>query len=194
MKKRKIYAKKPTKRIRRLKLKVYLVILLLIVLGLGYYMTMVNHYLLKEVEAMENVNVVEEEIKIIKDTASINRSIKALENSPMKDAIPYILKASEYYGIPVELYVGIANAESSLKNYRCYNPWGVDTGKGQDPRCYNHWEHAVNGFSQLIKYYYLEENLITPEQLRNKYVGYNIGSLNWSNNVRVYYNPVIVLR
>lgn len=194
MKKRKIYAKKPTKRIKQIKLKVYLVILLSMTLGLGYYMTMTNHYLSIEVKAMEQSDVAEKIVDIMKETASYDKAIKALENSEMRDAIPYIIVASEYYDLPLELYVGIANAESSLRNYRCYNPWGIDTGKGNDPRCYNHWEHSVNGFSQLIKYYYLEENRITPEQLRDKYVGYNIGDSNWSNNVRVYYNPIMVLQ
>ena len=111
--------------------------------------------------------------------------LNELDNTPMVDAKHHIANASEYYGIPLELYLGIAFAESSFKNYRCYNPWGIDTGKGNDPRCYSSWEHSVNGFSQLIKYYYLEEGLVSPEGLVRKYVGWY--NPDWVRNVSTYY-------
>ena len=108
--------------------------------------------------------------------------LDVLNGTPMEDAKPYIIKASDYYGVPVELYLGIAFAESSFSRYKCYNPWGIGNN---GPRCYNNWEHSVNGFSQLIKYYYLEEGLVTPEALLRKYVGWN--NPDWVVNVSTYY-------
>lgn len=110
-----------------------------------------------------------------------------LTGTEMEGAIPYIRKASKYYDIPQEVYVGLANAESSLNRFKCYNPWGIDTGRGNDPRCYSDWEHAVDGFSALIKYYYFNEGLNTPETIILKYVGWK--NPYWVSNVRKYWNP-----
>ena len=119
-------------------------------------------------------------------------TLDVLIGTPMEEAIPHIRKAAAYYDLPESLYVGIANAESSLKKFKCYNPWGIDTGKGNDPRCYQSWEHATNGFSQLLKYYYFNEGRITPEQLKLKYVGWD--NPYWVDNVKKYYDPEIIIK
>lgn len=111
--------------------------------------------------------------------------LDVLIGTPMQDYIPEIIRASEYYELPIGLYLGIANAESSLKRFRCNNPWGIDTGRGNDPRCYSSIEHSVNGFSQLLRYYYFNEGLVTAEQLQRKYVGWS--NPDWITNVKKYY-------
>jgi hypothetical protein len=111
--------------------------------------------------------------------------LSVLDNTPMAEAKDLIAQASVYYNVPLELYLGIASAESSFKRFRCFNPWGIDTGRGNDPRCYNNWEHSINGFSQLIRYYYLDEGLRTPETLVRKYVGWY--NPDWVRNVGAYY-------
>lgn len=127
------------------------------------------------------------EVKVINYPAvdqreDMNKLYEALQATPMVDAIPEILKASTYYKLPVDLYLGVAFAESSFKNYKCYNPWGIGVG---GPRCYDSWDHSVNGFSQLIKYYYLNQGLITAKEIMPKYVGWN--NPDWVANCETYY-------
>lgn len=112
--------------------------------------------------------------------------LEVLNGTPMEDAVPYIKKAASYYELPVEMYLGISFAESSFKNFDCYNPWGIGVG---NPRCYSSWEHSVNGFSQLMKYYYWNEGKITAEQMVEKYVGYR--NSDWVRNVEKFYNPKV---
>lgn len=108
--------------------------------------------------------------------------LSVLEGTPMEDAIPYIRNASNYYNIPVKYYLCVANAESSFKNFTGYNPFGIKPSN--QLKQYDSWEHSINGFSQLIKYYYLEEGRITAEQIEPKYVGYP--SQEWLNNCNKY--------
>ena len=125
---------------------------------------------------------------------SSGKALEVLKGTKMEGAISYIDEAAKYYDLPVTLYLGIANAESSLNRFRdgCYNPWGI--GNNNTPRCYESWQQGVDEFSRLIKYYYFSEGKITPEQLRDKYVGKGIGAPEWSQNVRKYYNPQIIIK
>lgn len=109
-----------------------------------------------------------------------------LTGTPMEPAIADLASAAEHYDIPVQALVGIANAESSLRTFRCFNPWGVDSGKGNDPRCYTSWEHSANAVSHLLRFYYFNEGKDTPEKIMRKYVGYDHPQ--WVKNVRGYWN------
>jgi len=111
--------------------------------------------------------------------------LRVLIGTPMEEYIPHIIKASEYYELPVTLYLGIANAESSFRKFRCENPWGIDTGKGNDPRCYSSVKHSVDGFSQLLRYYYFDEGLKTADELWRKYQSGT--NPDWITNVKKYY-------
>ena len=108
--------------------------------------------------------------------------LDALKGTPMEEAIPYIIKASKYFGVPTGYYLCIANAETSLgrKNLKpgSYNPFGIKPdGK---LKYYSDWEHSVNAFSQLLKEYYLDEGKDTAETMMRKYVGYE--SKDWVKN------------
>jgi hypothetical protein len=152
-------------------------------------------YCLNALNTMTPINVYADYRKSEAEKVESKASkLEALKGTKMQDAIPHIEKASVYYGLPVELYLGIAFAESSFNTFRPFNPWGIDTGKGNDPRTYLNWEQSVNGFSQLIKYYYWNEGKLTPEQMRDKYVGKGIGSPSWINNVKKFYDPQIEIK
>ena len=146
--------------------------------------------------ASKIVNFVENPIKVygitkvnIRHLTEQDRAIKqanlvaleVLNGTPMENAKKDILKAVDYYELPVELYLGIANAESSFRNFKCYNPWGI----GNPTRCYNNWSHSVDGFSVLIKYYYFEERKITADEMWRKYQGGT--NPDWITNVKKYY-------
>lgn len=108
--------------------------------------------------------------------------LSVLKGTPMEDAIPYIRNASSYFDVPVKYYLCVANAESSFKSFTGYNPFGIKPSNSL--KQYDNWEHSVNGFSQLIKYYYLNEGRVTAEQIMPKYVGYD--SQEWVVNCNKY--------
>ncbi len=114
-----------------------------------------------------------------------NAILDVLEGTQMEDAIPYIGEASQYFNIPIGIFLGIANAESSFKHFPdgTYNPFGIKPNNSL--KGYDNWEHSINGFSQLIKYYYIEEGLDSCQKIMRKYVGYQ--SDDWVRNCQKYY-------
>jgi len=121
----------------------------------------------------------------IAKSEAIEQDIEALKGTPMEEAISYILEASEYFDVPVDLYVGIANAESSFRNFpdNSYNPFGIKPSN--QLKRYSSWKHSIDGFSQLVRYYYLDEGLDTCKKIERKYVGYF--SEAWVKNCQKYY-------
>jgi hypothetical protein len=117
--------------------------------------------------------------------ASTNAILSVLDGTKMEDAKPYILKASKYYEIPIELYLGIAKAESGFNNFPegSFNPVGIKP-EGQ-LKNYNSWEHSVNATFHLLKEYYWESGLTTCREIMLKYVGYQ--SEDWVNNCQSIY-------
>lgn len=141
----------------------------------------------KEQDAGININIAK-----AKEAQDKTDCLKVLIGTKMEDAIPEIKKSAEYYDLPEELFIGIAFAESSFKSFRCFNPWGIDTGRGNDPRCFQSWEHSVNGFAQLLKFNYFSEGKFTAEELCRKYVGYHKDD--WIRSVKTYYSPEIIIK
>ena len=135
----------------------------------------VQTYQITEISAK---TLVTENRAIKQDT---RKTLEVLKGTPMELAIENIVSAVEYYGLPAEVYLGIANAESTFRNFKCYNPWGI----GNPTRCYNNWEHSVNGFSALVKYYYFEEGKNTADTMWRKYQGGT--NPDWIANVKKYY-------
>lgn len=119
----------------------------------------------------------------VPNTVDLRQELSCLNNTPMAPAIPIIVAASQHYDLPIGLYLGVANAESSFKNFKGFNPWGIMVNGSV--RQYDSWEQSVNGFSQLIKYYYLEQGMVTAEQIMPTYVGYRSDA--WLANVKKYY-------
>lgn len=111
--------------------------------------------------------------------------VDVLSGTPMGDAIESIKKASDYFDVPEELFLGLANAESTFKNFKCHNPWGIKVGKRI--KCFESWEESVNEFASLIKYHYLNKGLDTPEEIYKRYV--NDDCEYWIDNVKKYYSP-----
>jgi len=114
-----------------------------------------------------------------------------------------IIDASEKYNVPIMLIIGIANAESGLgTNY--YNPaternsfnyWGIKAFHGttyctnSSIRCFKSRQAGAEKIASLLRYHYLDEGFITPEQIVVKYVGSNWSEYHqvWINNVNKYY-------
>jgi len=111
-------------------------------------------------------------------------------------------ESSEIYNIPIETYVGIANAESTLgKNFfnpedkNCHNWWGIRkvriTEKGNKSwlKCYRNEREGAMDFGRLMRNYYFDEGLDTPEEIVRKYVGnkWTQNHEGWINNVKKYW-------
>jgi hypothetical protein len=166
--------------------KKFCVIMTSILIGSGFiWFNSVKLY--KEQDAGININITK-----AKEAQDKTDCLKVLIGTKMEDAIPEIKKSAEYYDLPEELFLGIAFAESSFKHFKCFNPWGIDTGRGNYPRCYKNWEHSINGFALLIKFSYFNEGKFTAEQLCRKYVGYH--NEKWIRNVKTYYSPEIIIK
>jgi hypothetical protein len=133
-------------------------------------------------ELAEQIRVCSLKEVVCKDTGDL--LIDTLDGTPMESAIEPIRNAAKHYGLPIELFLGVANAESSFKNFLGNNPYGIGVG---GPRSYTSLEHSTNGFAQLVKYYYFNEGKDTPEEMLLKYVGWN--NKQWVSNVRKYWNP-----
>lgn len=109
------------------------------------------------------------------------------KGTPLEQAIEPCLIASKYYNVPQGAFVGIAYAESSFTKFPVgkYNPWGV-SGNGETIKTYQNWEHACDSFGHLLRYYYLDAGLDTPEKIMPKYVGWH--APHWITNVKRYWN------
>jgi len=109
--------------------------------------------------------------------------------------------ASQKWGVPYELLLGIANAESSMGRnfFGCefaYNAWGVrphtapDGTKFEAEPCNPHiakypdYITAADDVARILKTYYIDYGLDTPEKIAKKYVGNH--SESWINNVKNY--------
>lgn len=180
---------KLTKRQKRFKVRLYLVLAVCLLAGYTYFLSQMNQAKGEHLRALEaNLEATKTVNGILQSKLNVEihkmNVLEVLEGTPMEEAIPHIKKAADHYEIPVEAMVGIAFAESSFKSFKCFNPWGIGDG---GPRCYQSWEHAANGAAQLLRYYYFNEGKDTPEELLLKYVGWN--NPYWVDNVRTYWNP-----
>lgn len=107
--------------------------------------------------------------------------------------------ASERFGVPYGLLLGIAKAESSLGTAyvgceSSFNAWGVKAKPGEETepcnrylKRYSSWLEGAEDVAQILKTYYLGEEKTTPELIVGKYVGRY--STAWVSNVREFYNP-----
>jgi hypothetical protein len=152
--------------------------LIIFLFGTWAFMRIDNQIKQKELSNLRLRLQIAQEGQILPNSAIL----APLVGTPMEDSIPYIIKAADYYDLPLEIYLGIASAESSFKNYNCYNPWGIGY---PEPRCYNDWEHSADGFSQLMRHHYFNLGYITPEELLPRYVGWD--NQDWLINVKQYY-------
>ena len=127
----------------------------------------------------------------------IEPRIEVLDGTPMESAAGAINNASEEWDVPVNLLIGIANAESSLgtnyyleKDKNCHNAWGLKPSKGRRSdgsylRCFDDWNEGANHIAMVLRKYYINEGRDTPEKISPKWVGKY--SQSWVNHVNKYY-------
>jgi len=89
-------------------------------------------------------------------------------NSPMAPYANALFQASEKYELDYRLITAIAQCESNLckkSPVGSYNCWGFENG---DTRFYS-WEHAFERVAKTLKEDYIDEGLVTPDEIMPKY-------------------------
>lgn len=89
-------------------------------------------------------------------------------NSPMAPYSDLVFEASEKYDLDYRLMVAIAQCESNLCKKSppsSYNCWGFENG---DTHFYS-WEHAFERVAKTLKEGYIDQGLVTPEEIMPKY-------------------------
>lgn len=89
-------------------------------------------------------------------------------NSPMTPYADFLFAMSEKYGIDYRLMIAIAQCESNLCKKAppgSYNCWGFENGETK----FLSWEQAIEQVAKTLKEDYIDQGLITPEQIMAKY-------------------------
>ena len=89
-------------------------------------------------------------------------------NSPLLPHSQELFLAAEKYGVDYRLIVAIAQCESNLCKKSppgSYNCWGFENGETH----FLSWEQALNQVAKTLREGYLDQGLITPEEIMPKY-------------------------
>jgi hypothetical protein len=107
-------------------------------------------------------------------------------------------RASQEFDVPLELLIGIANAESSIGtsfrfhyDHNCHNWWGIKKMRsdGSHLRCFLTEKAGARTAAKLLRNHYLDEGYITIEDICHKWIGDQFSGMNcprWIRNV-IYY-------
>lgn len=89
-------------------------------------------------------------------------------NSPLLPYTNQLLAASEKYNVDYRLIVAIAQCESNLCKHSppgSFNCWGFENGETH----FLSWEQAFEQVAKTLREKYLDQGLVTPEQIMPKY-------------------------
>lgn len=92
----------------------------------------------------------------------------AKHESPIEPYADLIFDISEKWGLDYRLMVAIAQCESNLCKKipsGSFNCWGFENGETK----FLSWEQAFNQVAKTLKEDYIDQGLITPEQIMPKY-------------------------
>ena len=91
-----------------------------------------------------------------------------LYDSPMAPYADFLFEMSEKYGLDYRLMIAIAQCESNLCKKAppgSYNCWGFENGTTN----FSSWEQAIEQVAKTLKERYIDQGLVTPEQIMAKY-------------------------
>jgi len=89
-------------------------------------------------------------------------------NSPLAPYAHFLFQMSEKYGLDYRLMIAIAQCESNLCKKAppgSYNCWGFENGATR----FLSWEQAIEQVAKTLKEGYIDQGLVTPEQIMPKY-------------------------
>lgn len=105
------------------------------------------------------------------------------EMKPYNQVAAKIIAVSDEQGLDWRLLVAIAQQESNLGKRmppNCYNAWGYGI-HSRGTLCFDNWEQGIETVARGLKEKYLNEGLITPEEIMGKYTPLSSGS--WAAGV-----------
>lgn len=90
------------------------------------------------------------------------------QKSPLAPYSDFLFEMSEKYGLDYRLMIAIAQCESNLCKKappNSYNCWGFENGSTK----FLSWEQAIEQVAKTLKEEYLDQGLVTPEEIMPKY-------------------------
>jgi len=111
-------------------------------------------------------------------------------DSPLADLSNHIVSTSDKYGLDWRLTTAIAQQESNLCNlfppgtFNCWG-WGIHS---QGTLGFSSYSEAIEEVSRGIKESYINEGLITPEEIMSKYTPLSQGS--WAYGVNLFMDQI----
>jgi len=114
----------------------------------------------------------------------IIRQYLAKYSSPLEPYADLIFQISQKYDLDYRLLVAIAQQESNLGKKipaNSYNAWGWGV-HSQGTLGFSNWEEAIEVVARGLRKDYLDQGLVTPEQIMTKYTPLSNGS--WAFGVR----------
>ena len=108
--------------------------------------------------------------------------------SPLVPYTDFILEVSEKYGLDWRLLTAISGNESLFGRVTppdCYNAWGWGI-HSRGTLCFSNWEEGITAVARGIKRNYIDQGLVTVEQIMMKYAPVSVAngtgwnkSINW---------------
>jgi len=114
----------------------------------------------------------------------IIRQYLAKYNSPLEPYADFIFQISQKYNLDYRLLVAIAQQESNLGKKipaNSYNAWGWGV-HSRGTLGFSNWEEAIETVGRGLREDYLDQGLVTPEQMMTKYTPLSNGS--WAFGIR----------
>ena len=162
---------------------VILLLLLVTICTIGYQQTRLE-------EDIENITSVATISKAVaKTTETIKEPVQEVKSviadlKPLGSMEKAIKEASKEFGVPENLLIGIAHAESNFGksffhpyDYNCHNYWGLKGGNmsarkdGSYLRCFNDDVAGARTMAKTLKLFYINEGKDTPEKICQKWIG-----------------------
>lgn len=114
------------------------------------------------------VSSVDSEIIAAEARPEIIRQYLKDHQSPMLPYADHLFAMAEKYGLDYRLMVAIAQCESNLCKKSppdSFNCWGFENGATQ----FLSWEQAIEQVAKTLKERYIDQGLVTPEEIMPKY-------------------------
>ena len=114
------------------------------------------------------------------------RNYLSTHESPLEPLADFIVQTADKYAIDYRLTTAIAQQESNLckkvpeNSYNCWG-WGIHS-KGT--LGFNSFEEGIDTVSQGIKFNYIDEGYVTPDEIMQKYTPLSNGS--WAFGVNLF--------
>lgn len=126
---------------------------------------------------------------------TILRDFLASYHSPLVPYASFILETSEKYGLDWRLLTAIAGNESlfgrvmpphPLTGGSCHNAWGWGI-HSRGTLCFDNWEEGIVTVAQGLKKNYLDQGLITVEQIMLKYAPVSVANgRGWDKSINFF--------